>query len=166
MRSFARFLGIPDAMLPAGRTEFGRYFEDVIGGGALGTSEVSRRVARQVLWFRHWSVPAPVVRLERALALVTVDPRLLDALDLRPRPRTPPSAPGSMPPWSGTIGGFPTSRPSCLCCTWRSGAPASGCPGAWVGSDNCHVETATLKELPLRQVTAPPSAAKRAGIPL
>ena len=84
MRSFARFLGIPDPMLPAGRGEFGRYLEDVIGGGALGSSEVSRRVARQVLWYRHWSVPAPVVRLERVLALATVDPRLLDALDLRP----------------------------------------------------------------------------------
>jgi uncharacterized protein (DUF2236 family) len=83
MRSLARFLGIPDLLLPGDRVEFSRYLEAMLERHDLGSGPVSHDVARQVLWFRHWSVPAPVVRVERALALATLDPRLVDRLRLR-----------------------------------------------------------------------------------
>jgi len=86
MKAMARFLGIPDSLLPAGRTEFAAYLEHVLDDPALGSGTVSRALARQILWYRHWSVPAPVVRLERVLALATLDPRLLERLDLHPSP--------------------------------------------------------------------------------
>jgi uncharacterized protein (DUF2236 family) len=84
MRSFARFLGIPDELLPADRTAFAGYLEDVLSGDTLGTTEESRSVARQVLWFDHRIVPSPLVRVERVLALATLDPRIVDRLGIRP----------------------------------------------------------------------------------
>ncbi len=84
MRSFARFLGIPDHFLPADRNAFACYLEDKLAGDALGTTEESRSVARQVLWFDHRIVPSPLVRVERALALATLDPRIVDRLQIRP----------------------------------------------------------------------------------
>jgi len=41
-------------------------------------------MARQVLWFDHRVVPTPLVRVERVLALATLDPRLVDLLDVHP----------------------------------------------------------------------------------
>jgi uncharacterized protein (DUF2236 family) len=84
MRSFARFLGIPDALLPPDRFAFSRYLEDMVSGGLPAATEESRSVARQVLWFDHWIVPSPLVRVERVLALSTLDPRILDRLDIAP----------------------------------------------------------------------------------
>jgi len=84
MRSFARFLGIPDNLLPEDRGAFSRYLEDVVGGELLGTSAQSRSMARQVLWFDHRVVPSPLVRVERVLALTTLDRRILDRLDIHP----------------------------------------------------------------------------------
>ncbi len=86
MRSFARFLGIPDELLPADRPAFASYLEDLLGGGLLGTSPESRSLARQVLWFQHRSVPSPLVRVERVLALATLDDRVVEGLGLRPDP--------------------------------------------------------------------------------
>jgi uncharacterized protein (DUF2236 family) len=84
MRSFARFLGIPDHLLPEDREEFSHYLEGVLGGELLGASAPSRSLARQVLWFDHRVVPSPLVRVERVLALATLDPRLLDRLEIHP----------------------------------------------------------------------------------
>ncbi|HEY5026467.1 MAG TPA: oxygenase MpaB family protein [Acidimicrobiales bacterium] len=84
MRSFARFLGIPDDLLPPDRVAFSRYLEDMVSGGLPAATEVSRSVARQVLWFDHRIVPSPLVRVERVLALSTLDPRFLDRLDIAP----------------------------------------------------------------------------------
>jgi len=84
MRSFARFLGIPDHLLPADRKAFASYLEDMLSGDLLGTTEESRSVARQVLWFDHRIVPSPLVQVERALALATLDPRIVDRLQIRP----------------------------------------------------------------------------------
>jgi uncharacterized protein (DUF2236 family) len=84
MRAFARFLGIPDNLLPEDREAFARYLEDALGGELLGTSAPSRAMARQVLWFDHRAVPSPLVRVERVLALATLDPRLLDRLEIHP----------------------------------------------------------------------------------
>jgi uncharacterized protein (DUF2236 family) len=86
MRAFGRFLGIPDPLLPQDRHGFVRYLDDMLSGGVLGASDETRTVAHQVLWFSHWSVPPPLVRAERVLALATLDPRVLDGLEIRPGP--------------------------------------------------------------------------------
>ncbi len=64
MRSMGSFLGIPHDTLPADRAAFARYLERTLDDERLGSSEVSRRVARQVLWFSHWSVPPAAVWLQ------------------------------------------------------------------------------------------------------
>ncbi len=84
MRLFARFLGIPDHLLPVDREAFSCYLEDAISGGEFGATEDCRSMARQVLWFNHRIVPAPLVRVERVLALATLDPRIVDRLGVHP----------------------------------------------------------------------------------
>jgi len=86
MRSFGCFFGIPDELLPADRQAFSDYVDGMLGGELLGTSAGSRSVARQVLWYRHRVVPAALVRVERVLALTTLDPRVIDGLGIRPDP--------------------------------------------------------------------------------
>ena len=84
MRLFARFLGIPDDLLPADRAAFSCYLDDALSGSELGTSEECRSLARQVLWFDHRIVPSPLVRVERVLALATLDPRIVARLGVHP----------------------------------------------------------------------------------
>lgn len=84
MRSFGHFFGIPDELLPADRKSFACYLEGMLAHDQLGASGPSRALARQVLWFSHRSVPAPLVRLERELALATLDRRVIERLDIRP----------------------------------------------------------------------------------
>ena len=84
MRSFGRFFGIPDHLLPQDRTALARYLEDTFAQESFGSSVASRALARDVLWFRHWSVPAPVVRYHRAVALATLDRRVLERLEISP----------------------------------------------------------------------------------
>ena len=84
MRSFGRFLGIPDELLPGDRDAFSRYLDDVLDSDLLGTTPESRSLARQVLWFEHRMVLSPVVRLERVLALATLDDRVTRRLGLEP----------------------------------------------------------------------------------
>ena len=84
MVGFGRFLGIPADLLPPTRAAFADYLESVLGRPELGSSATSARMARQVLWYRHWTVPPAAVRVERVLALRTLDPRLLDRLGLHP----------------------------------------------------------------------------------
>jgi uncharacterized protein (DUF2236 family) len=87
MRALARFLGIPAPFLPEDRPAFARYLGDCLEDDRLGSGAVSQDLARQILWYRHWSVPPPAVRLERVLAFATLDRRLVDRLDLRPDAR-------------------------------------------------------------------------------
>jgi uncharacterized protein (DUF2236 family) len=84
MRRFARFLGIPDVLLPADRSAFSDYLDDVLGGELLGTTAETRSLARQVLWFEHRVVLSPLVRLERVLALTTLDDRVSHRLGIEP----------------------------------------------------------------------------------
>jgi uncharacterized protein (DUF2236 family) len=44
---------------------------------------VGRDLVGHILWFEHRSVPPPLVRIGRVLAVTTLDPRLRQALDLR-----------------------------------------------------------------------------------
>lgn len=83
MLALARFLGIPVHLLPADREEFALYLDGMLDGDVLGSTPATHDMARQVLWFRHWTVAPPIVRLERALALATLDRRLVDRLELR-----------------------------------------------------------------------------------
>ncbi len=84
MRAFGRFFGIPDELLPVDRDAFSAYLEDMVESELLGASAASRSLARQVLWFEHRVVPSPLVRVERVLALATLDARLVDRLGIRP----------------------------------------------------------------------------------
>ncbi len=81
MVGFGRFFGIPAELLPPDRAGFAAYLDGMLDGG-FEITEHSRDVARQILWFRHRLVPPPAVRMERVLALLTLDPRLLERLDL------------------------------------------------------------------------------------
>ena len=84
MIGFARFFGIPASELPADRTRFAAYLDGMLDHPAYGSGDDSRALARQVLWFRHRTVPSPVVRIERVLALATLDRRVLDRLAIEP----------------------------------------------------------------------------------
>jgi uncharacterized protein (DUF2236 family) len=83
MVAFARFMGIPAELIPADRDAFAVYLDRMLDSGLLGVTDDSRRLVRHILWFDHRMVPSPVVRVGRVLAVVTLDRRLADALDLR-----------------------------------------------------------------------------------
>jgi uncharacterized protein (DUF2236 family) len=83
MVAFARFVGIPPEILPVGRDAFAAYLDAMLDSDVMGSADASRSVARQILWYSHWSVPPSVVRLERVLAVMTIDPRLRDRIGLR-----------------------------------------------------------------------------------
>jgi uncharacterized protein (DUF2236 family) len=80
--AFARFFGIPDELLPPDRDAFARYLDAMLSSESLATGHQSRSLARQVLWYSHRTVPSPLVRVERALALATLDVRILDRLGI------------------------------------------------------------------------------------
>ncbi len=86
MRAFGRFFGIPDELLPSDRQAFSRYLDGMLDSPLLGASPATRSLARQVLWFEHRAVPSPLVRVERVLALATLDARVVDRLGIRPEP--------------------------------------------------------------------------------
>jgi uncharacterized protein (DUF2236 family) len=83
MVAFARFVGIPESLLPVDRPAFAAYLDDMLGRPHLGDSDLSRDLVRHILWFEHRSVPPPMVRVGRVLALTTLDPRLRDRLGIR-----------------------------------------------------------------------------------
>ena len=74
--TFAGFFGIPAEIIPPDRAEFARYFEEVIDGDELMPTATSSAMVREVLWFRHWNVPAAAVRPARVMAIGTLDPRI------------------------------------------------------------------------------------------
>lgn len=82
MVAFARFVGIPAVLLPPDRPAFAAYLNGVLDSGLLGVGEQGRTLVRHILWFEHRTVPSPIVRIGRVLALRTLDPRLLEAFEL------------------------------------------------------------------------------------
>jgi uncharacterized protein (DUF2236 family) len=86
MVSFARFIGIPGALLPVDRHAFALYLDAMLDSDSLGHSAVGRELTRHILWFEHRTVPPPIVRLGRVLAVVTLDERLRQALDIELSP--------------------------------------------------------------------------------
>ena len=82
MLSFARFLGIPSALLPVDRRAFACYLDAALSADFLAQGDECRALVHRVLWFRHRSVPSPLVRVQRALALATLDRRIIDRLDI------------------------------------------------------------------------------------
>ncbi len=83
MLAFGRFVGIPAPLLPADRPAFAAYLDAMLDSDLLGTGAVGRDLVGHILWFDHRSVPPPLVRVGRVLAVTTLDPRLRQALDLR-----------------------------------------------------------------------------------
>jgi uncharacterized protein (DUF2236 family) len=83
MVGFAAFFGIPAELVPADRHAFEKYFESVLDGDTLAPTPTSSMLVRQVLWFRHRTVPGPLVRPMRVLAMGTLDPRVRDRFGLR-----------------------------------------------------------------------------------
>jgi uncharacterized protein (DUF2236 family) len=82
MLAFARFVGIPADLLPADRTAFASYLDAMIEGEHLGVTDTGRDLARHILWFSHRTVPSPIVRVGRVLAVITLDERLRRRLGL------------------------------------------------------------------------------------
>ncbi len=82
MVSFATFFGIPPELIPPDRASFAAYLDAQLDDPALGTSAASAEMAHDVLFFKHWNVPAAVVRPMRVLAILTLDHRLRDRLGL------------------------------------------------------------------------------------
>lgn len=86
MVTFARCFGIPADMVPADRAAFADYWRSVLDGDELVPTPTSRAVVRDVLWFSHRLVPAPLVRPLRVLSIGTLDPSMRErfGLDLSP----------------------------------------------------------------------------------
>lgn len=82
MVTFARSFGIPAAMIPADREAFTAYWDSVIDGDELVPTPTSRAIVRDVLWFSHRLVPAPLVRPLRVLSIGTLDPTIRKRFDL------------------------------------------------------------------------------------
>ena len=83
MVALGRFLGIPADLLPADRSAFAVYLSSMLDDDRLGSGERARDLVDTVLWFEHRTVPGPVVRAGRVLAVTTLDPRLRRRLALR-----------------------------------------------------------------------------------
>jgi uncharacterized protein (DUF2236 family) len=82
MCTFATFFGIAADLVPPDRESFDRYYKSVLDGDELMPTPTSRAVVRDVLWFRHWNVPAFAVRRLRVLSIGTLDPRIRDRFGL------------------------------------------------------------------------------------
>lgn len=87
MATFARCFGIPSAMVPPDREAFAAYWDSMIDGDELVPTPTSRAIVRDVLWFRHPLVPAPLVRPLRVLSIGTLDPTVRSRFDLELSPR-------------------------------------------------------------------------------
>jgi uncharacterized protein (DUF2236 family) len=81
--AFGAFFGIDPQLMPPDHQSFRRYMDEAVESGVLGSSELSKRLAAEVLWYRHWSVAPPLVRIQRSLAATTLPPSLLERLDLQ-----------------------------------------------------------------------------------
>lgn len=86
MVAFARFFGIADHLVPPDRAAFEAYLNNMLDGDLLGATDASRAMARDVLYFSKWNVPAFGVRPLRVLSTHVLDKRLRErlALDLSP----------------------------------------------------------------------------------
>jgi uncharacterized protein (DUF2236 family) len=139
MVAFGRFVGIPAHLLPPDRTAFAAYLDGVLDRGLLGKGEQGRALVRQILWFEHRTVPSPIVRIGRVLAVRTLDPRLvgslgleLDAADARFGDRLDQMMRTYYPRLPRARAGLPTlyvqlRRPTIgLSARWRPGAGRSG----------------------------------------
>ena len=84
MGAGARFLGIPEELIPPDRPSFRAYLDEMLDRPDLGSTPTSRATVREVLWQRHPLMPPPLVRILRVLAVLTLDSRLRGRLGLDP----------------------------------------------------------------------------------
>ena len=82
MCTFATFFGIPSSIVPPDRDAFDAYYESVLAGDELQPTPTSMGMVRDVLWFRAWNVPAPLVRRLRVLSIGVLDPRVIERFGL------------------------------------------------------------------------------------
>jgi uncharacterized protein (DUF2236 family) len=87
MVGFARFFGIAADLVPPDRRAFAAYYESVLDSDTLAPTPTSVAMVHDVLWFRHWNVPAPAVRALRALSIGVLDARVVDRYHLALEPR-------------------------------------------------------------------------------
>jgi uncharacterized protein (DUF2236 family) len=87
LRSFARFFGIADSLLPADREAFAAYYDSVVSGSALGSTETGRALVRDVLWVPSPMVPDVLLRPARVITIALLDDRLRHRLNLKLEPR-------------------------------------------------------------------------------
>jgi uncharacterized protein (DUF2236 family) len=86
MAAFARFFGIPQALIPKDRPAFARYLDQMLEADLLGTTATSARLVRDILWFQRWYTPSSVTSAFRVVTIGTLDERLAERLDLRLTP--------------------------------------------------------------------------------
>ncbi len=82
MCAFARFFGIPAALIPPDRPAFAAYLDGMLDADVLGAGATSARLVRDILWFRRWYLAPPAMTAMRLLAIGTLDPRLAERLGL------------------------------------------------------------------------------------
>lgn len=82
MCSFARAFGIPADLLPADRQAFAEYWNEILAGDDLEPTPSSEAAVRDVLWFSHPLVPAPLVRPLRVLSIGTLEPEIRERFGL------------------------------------------------------------------------------------
>jgi uncharacterized protein (DUF2236 family) len=87
MVDFARLFGIAADLVPRDRNAFAAYYASVLDSDALAPTPTSAAMVHDVLWFRHWNVPAPLVRALRTLSIGMLDARVADRYDLALAPR-------------------------------------------------------------------------------
>ena len=76
MTTFALCFGIPADLIPPDREAFAKYWDAVVDGDELVPTPTSEAMVRDVLWFSHATVPAPLVRPLRVLSIGTLDPQV------------------------------------------------------------------------------------------
>lgn len=82
MCAFARFFGIPEALIPADRSAFSAYLDGMLDAPLLGSTATAARVVRDILCFRRWYLAPQAMSALRLLAIGTLDPRLAEHLGL------------------------------------------------------------------------------------
>jgi uncharacterized protein (DUF2236 family) len=82
LRSFARFFGIADSLVPADREAFAEYYDSVLAGPDLGSTETGRAMVRDVLWVPSPMVPDVLLRPARVITIGLLDDRLRHKLQL------------------------------------------------------------------------------------
>jgi uncharacterized protein (DUF2236 family) len=81
--ALARYFGIPETMIPPTLERFGAYMRETVEGDTLAVTEITRSLARDVLYPDVWAVPRAAGPLARFVTAGLLPPRLRDAYGFR-----------------------------------------------------------------------------------